>query len=324
MCAARSSRPWDHSRDLERKRVDRPREGLARFVVAAAELTFRGGWQQFARRARFPSALMAASVRILLLLAALPALAVATPPPELASALEYLRDQRSYSWEVINGDPGPVAQQFETRRGRLTTVQQNTSPNLKGQIDRNGDMRILREWADGLRLETIITADGHMVTLTPDGWMTDREILTAQANERLRNQAPTARYLWLRRADRPNIRRPDQELVPFLKSTGKFEFNGDSYIAEIRSRAGDPAEPADQAEPAIDVRVAMNVRNGLIRDYEVKIDAIRRATRARIAVPISEQRIVIVTYVPVSRIDIPDEAQAKLDAMRQPASTSHR
>lgn len=246
---------------------------------------------------------------------------MATPPADLAAALEYLRDQRSYSWEVINGDPGPVAQQLETRRGTLTTVQQSMSPNLKGQIDRNGDMLIVREWSDGLRLETVITADGTMVTKTPEGWLTDREILTAQAEERIRSQTPTARYLWLRRADRPDIRRPDQELVPFLKSSGNFEFNGEGYVAQIRSRAGDPSQPnSDDAEPGVQVRVAMNLRNGMIRDYEVKIDTTRRATRARIAVPISEQRIVILTYVPVNRIDIPEEARAKLAATRKPSA----
>ena len=111
---------------------------------------------------------------------------MATPPAALASALEYLRDQKSYSWEVINGDPGPVALQFRTRRGTVTTVQQSMAPNMKGQVDRNGDMLIQREWSDGLRLDTIITTDGTMVTKTPEGWLTDREILTAQAEERLR------------------------------------------------------------------------------------------------------------------------------------------
>jgi hypothetical protein len=53
-----------------------------------------------------------------------------------------------------------------------------------------------------------------------------------------------------------------------------------------------------------------------VRDYEVKIEGTRRATRARIAVPITEQRIVIVTYVPVGRIDIPAEALAKLEIAR--------
>lgn len=263
---------------------------------------------------------MAAFFRYFLPLLAIALPTFAAPPAELAAALEYLRDQRSYSWEVINGDPGPVAQQFETRRGTFTTVQQNTSPNIKGQLDRNGDMLIVREWSDGLRLDTVITADGAMLTKTPEGWLTDREILTAQAEERLRSTTPTPRYLWLRRADRPDIRRPDQELVPFLKSNGPFEFNGDSYVAEIRSRAGDPSHPnSNDTEPAVEVRVAMHVRNGMVRDYEVKIDATRRATRARINVPVSEQRIVIVTYVPVNRIDIPDEARAKLTAARPAA-----
>jgi hypothetical protein len=241
---------------------------------------------------------------------------LAAPPAPLAAALETLRDQKSYSWEVINADPGPVAQQFETRRGTITTVQQSASPNMKGQIDRQGDMLIQREWSDGLRLDTIITADGAMVTKTPEGWLTDREILTAQADERIRGQS-TARYQWLRRADRPDIRRPDQELVPFLKSAGEFEATGDGYIARLRSRSGDPAKPNDDdAEPATIVTVTMNLRGGMIRDYEVKVEGVRRATRARIAVPITDQRIVILTYVPVTRIDIPSEAREKLAAAR--------
>lgn len=266
---------------------------------------------------------MAIFVRLLAIAFSSSACAFAAPPPALASALEILRDQKSYSWEVINADPGPVAQQFETRRGTVTTVQQSTAPNMKGQIDRQGDMLIRREWSDGLRLDTIITADGAMVTKTPEGWLTDREILTAQAEERLRAQSPSPRYLWLRRADRPDIRRPDQELVPFLKSAGEFESTGDGYIARIRSRAGDPAKPnEDDAEPATNVTVTMNLRAGMIRDYEVKIEATRRATRARISVPVTEQRIVILTYLPVSRIDIPPEAREKLQAARTPGSTT--
>ena len=266
---------------------------------------------------------MAVVVRLFVLLVAARATVLAAPPPALASALESLRDQKSYSWEVINSDPGPVAQQFETRRGTVTTVQQSMLPNMKGQIDRQGDMLIQREWPDGLRLDTIITADGAMVTRTPEGWLTDREILTAQAEERLRAQAPTARARWLLRADRPDIRRPDQQLVPFLKSTQEFEPTGTGYIARVRSRAGDPAKPnEDDAEPATNVTVTMNLRGGMIRDYEVKIEGTRRATRARIAVPVTEQQIVVVTYVPVSRIDIPAEARDKLSAARTPPRTN--
>lgn len=245
---------------------------------------------------------------------------MAAPPAALASALEYLRDQKSYSWEVINSDPGPVAQQLETRRGTVTTVQRSMAPNLKGQIDRNGDMLIRREWPDGVQLDTVIAADGTMVTRTPEGWMTDREILTAQAQERLRAQAPTPRQVWLRRADRPDIRRPDQELVPFLKSNVPFQATGDGYIAQLRSRTGDPARPNEvESEPATDVTVTMNLRGGMIRDYEVKLEGTQRATRARIAVPVSEQRVVIITYVPVSRIDLPPEAREKLAQARSPA-----
>lgn len=263
---------------------------------------------------------MLATARVFLLaLASMAALAAATPAP-LTAALEYLREQKSYSWEAINADPGPVAQQVETKRGTITTVQQSTSPNIKGRLDRNGDMLIRREWSDGLKLETVIAADGAIVTLTPEGWLTEREILTAQAEERLRGQTPTPRFQWLRRADRPDIRRPDQELVPFLKSASDFEFTGESYIARLRSRAGDPAKPNDNdEEPGSTVTVTMNIRNGVIRDYEVKVETTRRATRARLAIPVSDQRIVILTYVPINRIDVPSEAKEKLKSARAPA-----
>jgi hypothetical protein len=268
--------------------------------------------------------MMAVLVRSLLF-AFSSAAALAAPPAALATALEYLRDQKSYSWEVINGDPGPVAQEFQTRRGTVTTVLQNTSPNIKGQIDRNGDMLIRRVWADGLQLDTVITAEGAMVTKTPEGWLTDREILTAQAEERMRGQSPTARFQWLRRADRPDIRRPDQELVPFLKSNAPIESLGDSYVAQMRSRVGDPSKPnEDDLEPGTSVSVTMNLRGGVIRDYEVKIEGTRRATRARVAIPVSEQRIVILTYVPVSRIDIPAEAREKLAATKPPGAARAR
>ena len=245
----------------------------------------------------------------------------AAPPPALITALEYLRDQKSYSWEVINADPGPVAQQFETRRGTVTSVQQSTTPNLKGQIDRNGDMLIRREWADGLRLDTIIAANGPMVTNTPEGWLTDREILTAQAEERLRSQTSTPRAVWLRRADRPEVRRPDQELVPFLKSTGKFETSGNSYTTHLSNRKGDPTQPnEEEPDRAINVTLTMNLRGGFIRDYEVKIETTQRSNRARLAIPVSEQRIVVLNYMPVTRLDVPPEVREKLHAARTPGA----
>src|SRR5690606_21756176 len=148
-----------------------------------------------------------------------------------------------YSWEVINADPGPVAQQIRTRRGTVTTVQQNMAPHVKGQVDSKGDMLIMREWPDGLRLETIITHEGTMITNTPEGWMTDREVLTVQSEERMRDHYPTLRYMWLRRADRPDIRRPDQELVPCLHSDARFGALADTSVTTLRSRAGDPGRP---------------------------------------------------------------------------------
>src|SRR4051812_24737174 len=116
--------------------------------------------------------------RFALLALVAPLATLAAPPPELAEALGHLRSQRTYSWEVINGDPGPVALTFETRRGPVTTVQQNISPHVKASLDINGDILMKREWTDGTRLDTWVTADGGMLTQTPEGWLTAREILT--------------------------------------------------------------------------------------------------------------------------------------------------
>ncbi|HUR56641.1 MAG TPA: hypothetical protein VM029_02955 [Opitutaceae bacterium] len=258
-----------------------------------------------------------------LLAAASPALAA--PPTALATALERLRDQKSYSWEVINADPGPVATQLETRRGTITTVQQNMSPHIKGSIDRNGDTLIERDWSDGLRLDTAIAADGAMITKTPEGWMTDREILSALAEERLQGQGATPRYRWLRRADRPDVRRPDQELVPFLKMPVPIEASGDTYVVRARIRAdGTAVMDDDDSQPSTNVTITMNVKGGVIRDYEVKLDTSRPVTRMRVQMPMSEQRIVIITYLPITRIDLPNDARDKLKSARSPASTYRR
>lgn len=258
---------------------------------------------------------MIVTLRRALLAFAFASAAQAAPPTELARALENLRDQRSYSWEAINTDPGPVAQQVQTRRGAVTAVVQNLSPNIKGQIDRQGDILISREWSDGLVLKTAIATDGSMVTLTPEGWMTDREILTAQADERLRGGTPTPRLQWLRRADRPAVLRPDRELSPLLAAGVTFEFNGESFIA--RSRPDEAAQPGEAgAETLV---FTLNLRHGVIRDYEVARDTTQRVTRARVNLAVSDRRTVILTYMPVNRIDIPDEARAKLKASKAPA-----
>ncbi len=237
----------------------------------------------------------------------------AAVPPALATALEHLRAQKSYSWEMINGDPGPVAQRVETRRGNVTLVQQNISPHMVGSIDLDGNVLIRRDWTDGIALDTIITATGESVTGTPEGWMTTQEILSALAEERLQSGTGTRRLTWLRRADRPDLRRPDQELLPLLKSTQVFESTGDSYTTSGRlsSGGGTSGNPAE-APPPIDVTVTLNLRSGVIRDYEVKIDATQSVSRSRVQIPVSEQRIVILTYLPVARISIPDEAREKL------------
>jgi hypothetical protein len=238
----------------------------------------------------------------------------AAPPAALAAALESLRDQKSYSWQIINGDPGPVAQNFETRRGTVTTVMQNISPTIKGSIDLNGDTLIQREWTDGLKLETFITASGAVLTNTPEGWLTNQEILTAQAEERLRGGAPTPRAIWLRRADRPDVRRPDEELAPLLKAPVEFE-TVDSSTFIVR-RDVKPATSAknddDDVAAEFSVTITLRLRNGAVRDYEVEVVGSRRDLRSRVKVPVNDHRIVILTHVPMARVNVPAEARERL------------
>jgi len=264
---------------------------------------------------------MGFNIRLFICLQAAATTASAAPPPALASALEFLRDQKSYSWETINADPGPVKRELETRRGTITTVQQNMAPNVKGAVDRSGNTLLERQWSDGLQLDTIVMANGDMVTKTPEGWMTNQEILTALAEERISGNTLTPRQTWLRRADRPDVRRPDEELVPFLNSGGRFEAAGDSYVAKGRVRAdGAPSSGVDDGAPTLEVEVTMHVRNGIIRDYEISLEGTRPVTRARIQVPISEKRIVILTYLPINRINIPEDAREKLVTLSFPGS----
>ena len=58
----------------------------------------------------------------------------------------------------------------------------------------------------------------------------------AIADERSRSNQPTERLMWLSRADRPDIRRPDQDMEPFIKGAAVSEVSGDTYIARLRVR----------------------------------------------------------------------------------------
>jgi hypothetical protein len=265
-----------------------------------------------------PSPVMSRRFSALLLALVLPLPGHAAPPPALALALEQLRDQKSYSWEMINLDPGPVAQSVQTRRGTVTAVTSNNAPNVKGAIDLNGDMLLQREWSDGLKLDTFISAKGIVLTNTPEGWMSEQEILTALSNERLTAETATPRLIWLRRADRPDIRRPDEELTPMLKSNVKFaEVASNCFVASGRLSASGSSKSEDDSSAGYDVTVTMNLRGGVIRDYEVVIETSRRVTRSRVSFPVSDHRSVVITYLPKARVDVPQEVRDRLKAMKK-------
>ena len=66
-------------------------------------------------------------------------------------------------------------------------MQQNLAPHIKGCFTKNGDMLLKREWAEGLQLDRLVTADGQTLTVNPDGWLTRQDVLTAIAEERSSN-----------------------------------------------------------------------------------------------------------------------------------------
>ena len=147
--------------------------------------------------------------------------------------------------------------------------------------------------------------------------MTGPEVLAALAEERARIVEPSERYLWLRRADRPLLIRPDQDLAPFIKGAGVTEVSGESYIARARVRPdGWVIAADDEQQPSYAVTFTLNVRRGTLRDYEVRIEGAQTFARSGVQLPVNDTRIVILTYVPVSKVDVPDDVRAKAGARK--------
>jgi len=251
----------------------------------------------------FPAVVMPRPVLAALLALSWPLASRAAPPAELAEALEHLRDQKTYSWEVINADP----------EGN------KTSPHVKGRIDLHGDRMLERDWPDGIRLQTLVTSSGALITETPEGWMSAQDVLTAMADERLREGGPSPRIFWLRRADRPDTRTPDEELLPLLRmGPEEFESGGvDIYVARgrVHPDSGGAKPDDDDTSPAFDVVITIHLRGGVIRDYEVTIAGSRRLTRTHLQ-SVSDDRIVVLTYVPIAKLDVPAAARDKLELLK--------
>ena len=234
-------------------------------------------------------------------------------PPELAAAVENLRAQHSYAWEIINGDPGPVEQNIETVRGTVKSVQRNQAPHVKGRVSASGEMLIERDWPDGMSMQTFVAADGAMVTKTPDGWLTQQEILEAIAAERLRPDGASPRAQWLPRAEAVDTQRPAEKLAPFVGPQSDFELSGDAYVNSFRVQTGNPATAGkDDSQSVGSGTLTIHLEGGVLRDFELKSEIAHYLTRARIPVVDNNDLIVILSYIPVGRINVPEEARAKL------------
>ncbi len=231
-------------------------------------------------------------------------------PAPLVSALEQMAAEKSYSWEVISTAPPSAPQEIRTRRGTVQTVPSISPPHINASLSTSGDLLLKREWADGVKLDTLVTADGQFVTHTPEGWMTQQEILTAMAEERNNSDTPSARYQWLRRADRPDTRKPYEELMSVLRSAQDFEVNGTSYIARL-------SVAAENSQTKADVTVTINLRGGVVRDYQVAVEGAQSIARLGVKLPFSMDNYVIMTYLAVRKLDVPQEAW---DKVKGPAS----
>lgn len=233
-------------------------------------------------------------------------------PAELAKAVQFLRDQRSYSWESINADPGPVRQTIDTARGPVTTVQQNLAPHIRGRRAANGEMWFERDWPDGLAMQTFVAADGATVTKTPEGWLSRTEILEAIAQERLLPAGTSKRLEWLPRAEAIETLHPVDELAPFLDPTQVFDEIDGAFTCKLEIQRGSPGSP--EAQSVGNATISIHLAGGLLRDYEIKTEISRRVTRSRISIVSYSDCIVILSYLPVGRLDVPAEARAKLKA----------
>jgi hypothetical protein len=129
------------------------------------------------------------------------------------------------------------------------------------------------------------------------------------ADERVNNNTSSARYQWLRRADRPDTRRPDEELAAAVKAASEFEVSGDTYVARIR--LGESARE-NIGLSALEITLTITVRGGVVRDYQLTVQGSRALARAGVQVPVSDDRFVIFTYLAVRKLDVPDEAWAKV------------
>ena len=142
--------------------------------------------------------------------------------------------------------------------------------------------------------------------------MTSREILDALANEQVRNDVVTPRSVWLKRADRPYLRRPDQELGVFLRGDHTFEISGDAYVTRLEISAAGTEKSTEDSPPLTTFIYTLHVTAGVIRTYEVKTEYTRTTARARATVPVTDERLAIVTYLPVATLGVPEEAWSKL------------
>jgi len=132
--------------------------------------------------------------------------------------------------------------------------------------------------------------------------------LTALANERVDSDQLTERASWLKRADRPSARRPDEELGQLLQSGAVFEPSADGYIGKLTVNA--------DGQPSLDVTITIHLGRGAIRTYEVQLEGTRSTTRAHIQVPVSDDRLVVLTYLSATILDVPDEVRKKVASSR--------
>jgi hypothetical protein len=71
-------------------------------------------------------------------------------------------------------------------------------------------------------------------------------------------------------------------------------------------------DPDPTSGNAFEVTLVVNVRHGVARDYQLKVEGSRSVARAGVKVPLSDDRFVILTYLPVRKLEVPDEAWTKL------------
>lgn len=279
-----------------------------------------------------------------LLVAATLARLQADPLDEVAAAYRRLREERSYSWETMEGNPGGINAPgvFKTPYGlaRGSVTVERIVPHVQGMKRSDDSTIIVAETPRDSGATAVIPPGGGGVVSTPTGWMT-REELQPLVQAAVKKGSSSRNALQIASAALAT-KRPEVELAVLINDVHGFHRIGDDMVGELSPRIADwvfgPA-PSHLLVKDVTGSISLQLRDGLIRSYTVRTEATviirnvlpplggRREGEGRVdeSPPTEEKHetTTIIDYAPSTVPKIPDGAVRRL-AQLKPAADSAR